>query len=203
MSTERGAGKDFSGIYKHKDLPKGFIGKKKQNKYHYTNIDLAKRPLGQAAIIEEISRTHDIDKKIVQRVLVSYQDIIKREVLFNGRFKIPGILEIYSKLWNYKHDKIERVPGIEPAVYICPPTTLRPKVKINKYLREDYKWARRYEEAITFKIDPEDWYKPFIIEEPEWIEESRERMKQWYQETFGNTAPWSKKKENEEEQKGE
>lgn len=185
MATDRNTEKDFSNVYKPKEIGEGFLSKKKQNKYHYTQVDLTKRSIPHSEVENEIAKTHDIPSSVVKTVLTAYTDIIRREIVANGRFYIPGVLEVYSRLWNMNHDKFEKVPNIEEEIYICPPTTVRPKVRLNDSMRDDYKNARRYEEAIAFKIQPEDWYKPFIIEKPEWIEKAEKNRATWLKQRFG------------------
>lgn len=175
MAKETNLKEDFSDIYQPQEVEKGFLSRAKQNKYHYTNLDLTASPMRPVEIGQEIARVHKIPIETVFEVINAYTDIMIREIVSKGRFKIPKVLDVYSKLWNVNHTEFEKVPNIEEDIFIRPPVTVRPKVALNKNIKDDYKNARRYEEALHFKIEPEDWYKPFIIEEPEHIKKLREK----------------------------
>lgn len=180
MATDRDAEKDYSKIYKRKEITEDYMGKKKQNKYHHTQVDLTASPIHEKEIIKEIAKLHNFSQADVNVILEAYKDIIKREIIFKGRFKIPGVVDIYSELWNIRHDKVERVKEIEDEeVYICPPITVRPKIRLDENLKNNYKNARRYEEALAFKIEPQDWYKPFIIEEPDWVQRRKDAYEKY------------------------
>lgn len=171
MATDRGVEKDFSNIYKEKEVPDTFLNQNKKNKYHITNIDLAKTPITKEEVIDEITTMNPgYERKKVARVIDDLYEIMEREIIFNGRFRVPGVVEVYSDLWNTKRDKIEKVPHLEDT-YICPPSTVRLKARVNKQLKTDYRWARRYEESLALKIDPQDWYKPFVVETPQWVKD--------------------------------
>lgn len=175
MTTNRNIEDDFSNIYKTPKMEEGYIGVNKQNEYHMTEIDVAKRPKNKKEVVEEIANIHnEIPKQYIETIINAYQDLMRKEIIFNGRFKIPGILDVYSNLWNENRNRVEKIEVEDGKdIYINPPITLRPKVKINKHLKEDYKYARRYEESLNMKVNPEDWYKPFVIEKPSWFDNNK------------------------------
>lgn len=176
MTTNRNIEDDFLNIYKTPKIEKDeYIGMAKQNEYHMTEIDVARKPMNKKEIVDEIANIHaDIPKLTIETIITAYNDLMRKEIVFNGRFKIQGILDVYSNLWNENRNRIEKVETAEgEELYINPPVSLRPKVKLNKNLKEDYRYARRYEESLNMKINPEDWYKPFITEKPSWADKNK------------------------------
>lgn len=187
MATNKNVDKDFSNVYKHKEIKETYLGKNKQNKYHFTQIDIAAKPMSRPAIVDELSKINrDIPKSHIAIIIQDYERLMRKEIITNGRFRINGILDIESKLWNTKRDKFEKVPNIEEEIYINPPTTVRLKVRLNKNLKDDYRWARRYEETLSFKLSPEDWYKPFIIEKPKHIIKAEQNFQKYLNEKNNN-----------------
>ena len=184
MTTDRDVKRDFSNIYKEREVPENFLNREKKNRYHITNVDLNKGSISKGEIIDEITTINPgFERKDVAKVIDDFYNIMEREIIFNGRFRITGIVDIYSDLWNTKRDKIEKVPHLEDT-YICPPTTVRLRTKLNKQLKTDYRWARRYEESLSLRIEPEDWYKPFIIETPQWVYDLIKGREKYLEEKF-------------------
>ena len=186
MATDNNVEKDFSNIYEREDIEETFLNKDKQNKYHMTNIDLTKRPITKAEIVEELSKIHrDIKPEQIKRLLDSYERLAQKEVITNGYFRINGLVTIEPKLWNINGNEVEKVPNVEKEVWINPPTTVRLKAVINPKLKEDFRWARRYEETLTLGIPLEDWYKPFELDEiPEKFVKAKENHKKYLENRY-------------------
>lgn len=151
------------------------ISRKDANKYHHTQIDLNAKSMTLKEIIDEISVTQDIPVEDVRIILNNYIDIIEREIVSKGSFNIPRILSVKSNLWNIRRNKITKVENQFDEngfpLYINPPISVRPKVKLSETLKGKYIMARRIEGALLSRVAPEDWWKPYVIEDSSKIDQ--------------------------------
>lgn len=162
---------DYSDVYKAPEIKEKKLSKRGSNKYHISDIDLNIKPITRKEIAFELQKIHSkFSEKEIEDLIKSYEALMKKELISKGRFRINGVLEVESVLYNKNRNMVERVKHIEEPTYIIPPVTVRLRSRISKSLKEDYRWARRYEETRNLKVPFEDWYKPFLTDEiPSWV----------------------------------
>lgn len=135
----------------------------KKKPQHFTRIDLDEKPMTQKEIIDEIAGTLGLHKDLIKVVLSNYYDIALREIIANGTFRIPGLCVFKSAPHNQKGN--QKYHDSKLGVTISPPPTVKLTVSASQNLKKIYRQARRWEETKRFGLDPEDWWKPFVVDE--------------------------------------
>lgn len=110
-------------------------------------------------MITELSMATTLRKSEVKALLKAFGDLILRESIINGAFRLPGIFEIRSRF-----SKPAATHSVELNAVVQNPPRMRLTIELSPSIIEAYNWARKYELFKTFDTNADNYMKNFIIE---------------------------------------
>lgn len=121
-------------------------------------------------MVTELSMATGLRKSETKALLKAFGDLILRETVINGAFRLPGIFEIRSKFY-----KPPASHSTEMNAVIQYPPRMKLSIELSPAIINAYDWARKYELFKTFDTNADNYLKNFIVEGNISAEEFAER----------------------------